>query len=60
MQLEPMKSTLKALGTQRLKRKYDGLLQSFAFNFNLRRYAEAAAEEAAEAWRCRLTLSNLR
>jgi hypothetical protein len=29
---------LKALGSKRLKLKYDEPLSSFAFNFNLRRY----------------------
>ena len=29
---------LKAPGTERLKLKYDELLSSIAFNFNLRRY----------------------
>jgi len=33
-----MKPTLKAPGTERLKLKYDIMLSSFAFNFNLRRY----------------------
>ena len=31
---------LKAPGTRRFKPKYDELLLSFAFNFNLRRYTE--------------------
>jgi len=35
-----MKSKLKAPGTKRLKQKYDNLLSSFAFTFNLRRYIE--------------------
>jgi len=38
VQVEPMESTLKAPGTKRLKLKYDNLLSSFAFKFNLRRY----------------------
>jgi hypothetical protein len=33
-----MKPTLKALGTWRLKLEYDGVVSSFASNFNLRRY----------------------
>jgi hypothetical protein len=33
-----MKPKLKPPGTKRLKLQYDGLLSSFAFNFNLRRY----------------------
>ena len=38
MQFDPIKPTLKPPGTKRLKLKYDELLSSFAFNFNLRRY----------------------
>jgi hypothetical protein len=38
VQVEPMKSKLKAPGTKRLKLKYDILLLSFAYNFNLCRY----------------------
>ena len=37
-QVDPIKFKLKAPGTQRLKPKYDKLLSSFAFKFNLRRY----------------------
>jgi len=40
--VEPMKPTLMAPGIKRLKPKYDGLLSSSAFKFNLRRYTEAA------------------
>ena len=36
-----MKSKLKAPGTKRSKLKFDHLLSSFAFNFNLRRYSQA-------------------
>ena len=38
VQVEPMKSRLKAPGPKRLKLRYDNLLSSFAFKFNLRRY----------------------
>ena len=38
MQVDPIKPTLKAPGSKLLKLKYDELLSSFAFNFNLRRY----------------------
>ena len=38
MQDNPIKPTLKAPGTKRLKLKYDELLSTFAFKFNLRRY----------------------
>jgi hypothetical protein len=40
MQVEPKQ--LKAPGTQRLNLKYDKLLSSLAFEFNLRRYNEDA------------------
>jgi len=39
VQLDPMKPTLKAPGSKRLKLKYGKPLSSFAFNFKLRRYA---------------------
>jgi hypothetical protein len=38
VQVDPIKPTLKAPGTQRLKPRYDESVPSFAFNFNLRRY----------------------
>ena len=40
MQTDPIESTLKAHGTVRLTLKYDKLLSSFAFNFNLRRFIQ--------------------
>jgi len=40
VQVDPLKPTLKAPGTKRLKVEFDELLSSFAFNFNLRRYNE--------------------
>ena len=40
MQVDPIKPTLKPPGMKRLKLKHDGLLSSFAFKFNLRRYTE--------------------
>ena len=45
MQVYPIKTTLKAPGTQRLKQKYDYVLSSFAFNLNLRHY------DVATTWR---------
>jgi len=36
-----MKLMFKALGSKRLKVKYDEMLSSFAFSFKLRRYGEA-------------------
>jgi hypothetical protein len=38
VQVELMKPKLKAPGTKRLKLKYDNLLSSIAFKFNLRHY----------------------
>jgi len=45
VQVDPIKPTLTAPGTKRLKLKYDKPLSSFAYNFHLRRYntEEAAA-----------------
>jgi len=42
VQVDPMKPTLKAPGTKRLKLKCDVLHPNFAFNFKLRRYTGAA------------------
>jgi hypothetical protein len=42
-QVDPIKPALKAPGTERLKPKCDKPLSKFAFNLNLRRYAEAPA-----------------
>jgi hypothetical protein len=39
LQVDPMKSTLKAPRSKRLKLEHEKLLSNFAFNFNLRRYA---------------------
>jgi len=71
VQVDPIKPTLKAPVTMRLKLKYVTSLSSFAFKFNLRRYNTADLAEAAAvlvvggavnstAGRCRLTLSNAR
>ena len=40
MQVDPIKSTLKAPGTERLKLECDVLLSNFAFDFNVRRYTK--------------------
>jgi len=40
VQVDPIKPTLKAPGTRRLRLNYDELLSSFAFKFNLRRYSK--------------------
>jgi len=42
VQVDPIKPTLKAPGTERSKLKCDGLHSTFAFKFNLRRYTSAA------------------
>jgi len=44
VQVDPIKPVLKAPGTKLSKLKYDQLLSSFAFKFNLRRYS----------WACRV------
>ena len=41
VQVDPIKPTLKALGAEHMKPKYDDRLSNFAFNFNLRRYTKA-------------------
>jgi hypothetical protein len=43
VQVEQMKSKLKAPGTERSKLKCDNLLSRSGFTFNLRRYSSAAA-----------------
>jgi len=56
-----MKSMLKAPKTKYLKLKYDGLVSSFAFKIELRRYTLGTAPRRLGAgivgW-CRLNLSN--
>ena len=59
VQVDPIRSTLKAPGTDLLTLEYDDLLSYFAFNFDLRHHtlavrlckeeAVAAAAEAADA-----------
>jgi hypothetical protein len=41
VQIDPIKPTLKAPGTKRLKLKCDEPLSKFAFNFKSRRYSKA-------------------
>jgi hypothetical protein len=41
VQIDPIKPTLTAPGTKRLKLKHDELFSNFAFKFNLRRHNEA-------------------
>jgi hypothetical protein len=48
VQVDPIKPTLKARGTKRLKPQQDEVLSSFAFNLSLRRYSTAATRR----WGC--------
>jgi hypothetical protein len=52
VQVDPMKSTLKAPGSKRLKLEQEKLLQNFDFKFNLRRHNKGCTNEAG---RCMLT-----
>jgi len=54
VQVDPIKPTLKASGTMRLKLKYVKLLSSFAFKSNLRRYSKMLLD-GFMVGRCRLT-----
>jgi hypothetical protein len=62
--VDPIKPSLKAPGTQRLKLQYDQMLSEFASKFNLRRYTKASETGPAtvliQVGRCRLTPSNPR
>jgi hypothetical protein len=49
VQVDPMKPTLKAHGTKRLKLNFDSLLSNFAFEFNLRRYTPASPSCSSSA-----------
>jgi hypothetical protein len=53
VQVDPITSTLKVPETKCLKLKYDELLSSFGFKFNLRRFNEAVAscKTAFGKWR---------
>ena len=48
MQVDPIKPTLKAPKTHRLKLQYDKVLSSFAFKFNMSRYTKAT--QAVYSW----------
>ena len=48
MQLDPIEPTLKPPGTKRLKLKYEKLVSSFGFNFNLRRYTKELLAAAGD------------
>ena len=47
VQVDPIKPTLTAPGTKRLKMEFDDLLSSLGFKFNLRRYIWGARTGAA-------------
>jgi hypothetical protein len=53
VQVDPIKPTLKAPGTKRLKLEYGELVSSFAFSFKLRRYTmedDVRRYAALDAW----------
>ena len=52
----PIKATLKAPGTKRLRLKYGKLVSHFGFKFNLRRYHKEKKDKT-KVGQCRLTLS---
>jgi len=45
VQVDPIKTTLTAPGTERLKLECDEPLSNFAFNFNLRRYNKVLTDK---------------
>jgi hypothetical protein len=49
VQVDPIKPTLKAPKSKRLKLKYDELLSNVASKFNLRRFTKVAAARSAAA-----------
>jgi hypothetical protein len=53
VQVDPIKPTLKASGTKRLKLQYDEPLSKVAFKFNLRRYTKGGAgiRRRRHSWR---------
>jgi hypothetical protein len=48
MQVDPIKPTLKAPGSKRLKLEHVNLLSNFAFRFNLHRYSQGLEELTRE------------
>jgi hypothetical protein len=68
VQVDPIKPTLKAPGTKRLKLEFDELLSDSGFEFKLRRYTKVAGQSVdplifstsrfALVRRCRLSVSN--
>jgi len=69
VQLDPIKPTLTAPGTKRLKVKCNGPVANFAFKFYLRRYIKACLyitghrksefDTWAKVWRCTFTLDTM-
>ena len=60
MQVVPIKPTLKAPGTKRLKLKYDEALSNFAFKFNLRRYIKGNTNRSVKiGCKCSFTINVL-
>jgi len=51
VQVDPIKPSLKAPGTKRLKLIYDGPLSNFTFKFNLHRYTMAKLSECGARFR---------
>jgi hypothetical protein len=49
VRVDPIKPTLKAPGTERLKLKYEELLSNFGLKFNSRRYISALYSDEVEA-----------
>jgi len=61
VQVHSMKPKLKPPETTCLKLKWDIVLSTFAFKFNMRRYTEVLPAQVMQrilAGRCRLTLSH--
>ena len=50
VQVDPIKPTLEAPETKRLKLKSDGPPSNFAFKFNLRRYTKEVFAERRRRW----------
>jgi len=48
VQVDPIKPTMKAPGTERFKLEYEELLSNFGFKFNLRRYIQVAVRNPAD------------
>jgi len=51
VQFDPIKPTVKAPGSERLKLKYEELLSNFGFKFKLRHYSPGPRRRWTTAWR---------